>query len=258
MIKNYHRPTTLEETLTLLSKPDTIPLGGGTIINSPEFKDKNISVVDLQALGLNHIHKRGHALEIEACVTLQQLLEYEHAPKALKDAIRLEAPLNIRYMGTIAGTLAACDGRSPFAVLMLALDARLTVDGGRKTENGQQSTFHNLGDILPVRIEFLPGKLITKIEIPLHVSLAYEYVARTPADKPIVCAALTQWPSGRTRLALGGWGNSPTLAMDGNEPGGVEDAARNTAHDAADEWASAEYRSDVAAVLAKRCMEAMM
>ncbi len=32
-------------------------------------------------------------------------------------------------------------------------------------------------------------------------------------------------------------------------------AARNAAHAATDEWASAEYRSAVAAVLAKRCLE---
>jgi hypothetical protein len=85
------------------------------------------------------------------------------------------------------------------------------------------------------------------------VRLAFETVARTPADRPIVCAALAQWPSGRTRLALGGYGQAPLLAMDGNEPGGVETAVRNAFAEAGDEWASAEYRSEMAAVLAKRC-----
>ncbi|MBU2609337.1 MAG: hypothetical protein KJ606_00105 [Chloroflexi bacterium] len=68
-------------------------------------------------------------------------------------------------------------------------------------------------------------------------------------------AALAQWPAGRTRLALGGWGRSPLLAMDGNEAEGLESAARNAYHEATDEWASSEYRMDVAAVLAKRCLE---
>jgi len=74
-------------------------------------------------------------------------------------------------------------------------------------------------------------------------------------DKPIICAALARWPSGRTRLALGGWGNAPVLALDGNEPGGVEEVTRNAAAESGDEWASAEYRSEVAAVLAGRCLE---
>jgi CO/xanthine dehydrogenase FAD-binding subunit len=43
--------------------------------------------------------------------------------------------------------------------------------------------------------------------------------------------------------------------MDGTEAEGFEAAARNTFHEATDEWASAEYRMDVAATLAKRCFE---
>ena len=82
-------------------------------------------------------------------------------------------------------------------------------------------------------------------------------MSRTPADKPIVCAALAQWNSGRTRLALGGIGKNPSLAMDGTEANGAEAAARNAFHEAADEYASAEYRMDVAATLAKRCMQVM-
>jgi CO/xanthine dehydrogenase FAD-binding subunit len=43
--------------------------------------------------------------------------------------------------------------------------------------------------------------------------------------------------------------------MDGTGPEGVESAARNAFHEANDNWASAEYRMDVAATLAKRCIE---
>ncbi len=253
MITTYHRPTTLEEALTLLAKPEARPLGGGTVLT--QRSDETYAVVDLQALGLDKIRKSGDKLEIGATVPLQALLESPHTPTALKTAIKLEAPLNLRNMGTVAGALVTCDGRSPFAAVMLALDAKLTVDGGRQTMDGQRSMVYGLGDLLPIRDELLRGKLITKIEIPLNAKLAYESVARSPADKPIVCAALAQWPSGRTRLVIGGWGNSPSVAMDGNEPGGVESAARNAARDATDEWGSAEYRSEVAAVLAKRCLE---
>lgn len=249
MITAYYRPKTLEETLTLLAAPGIRPLGGGTVLN--QRSDEPFEVVDLQALGLNKIHKAGEKLEIGATVTLQGLLEHAHTPEALKTALRFEAPLNLRNMGTVAGALVACDGRSPFATAMLALEAKCTVVS-------RQSSVISLGDLLPLREEQLRGKLITKVEIPLNVKLAYEQVARTPADKPIVCAALAQWTSGRTRLVVGGWGKSPSLAMDGKDASGIEPAARNAAHDAADEWASAEYRREVAAVLAKRCLEAIL
>ena len=245
MITTYHRPTTLEEALALLARPDTRPLGGGTVLNLPSAD--SFAVVDLQALGLEKIHKVGEKLGIGATSTLSLLLESPFISPALAAALRLEAPLNLRNMGTVAGALVACDGRSPFAVVMLALDAKLTV-------GGDQSSVVGLGDLLPLRIETLRGKLITKIEIPLNAKLAFESVARTPADKPIVCTALALWPSGRTRLALGGWGRSPLLAMDGNEPGGVEAAAKNAFNEAGDSWASAEYRREIAAVLAKRCL----
>jgi aerobic carbon-monoxide dehydrogenase medium subunit len=245
MINQYHRPESLEEALKLLSQPDTRPLGGGTVLT--QKNDESFSVIDLQSLGLDKIRKSGDKLEIGATTTLSRLLESQHLPPALADALRREAPLNLRNVATVAGALITCDGRSTFAGVMLALDAKLTtLPGDEKIP---------FGDILPLRQAKLQGKLITKIEIPLNVKLAFETVARTPADRPIVSTVLAQWPSGRTRLVLGGFGPAPLLALDGNEPGGVEEAARNAFSEAGDEWASTEYRMEIAAVLAKRCLD---
>jgi len=245
MITVYHRPKNLKETLNLLKQPDTFPLGGGTLLSKPG--PAPIEVVDLQALGLNALTLKGNSLEIGATVTLQQLLESPDAPDALKAAIKLEAPLNIRDTATVAGTLVAADGRSTLTTVMLALDAKVTL--------ASEEASVNLGEFLPLRPDNLQGKLITGFEIPLNAKTAFETVARTPADKPIVCAALASWPSGRTRLALGGYGKEPLLAMDGTEAEGLDTAAQNAYHEATDEWASAEYRMDVAATLAKRCLE---
>jgi CO/xanthine dehydrogenase FAD-binding subunit len=246
MITAYHRPQTIEEAIQLLAQGDTRPLGGGTMLNRPS--EEQFAVVDLQALGLNKIHKNGNTLEIGSTTTLQTLFESAHIPPALQEATRLETTFNLRQVATVAGILVACDGRSPFGTAMLALDAKCTVIS-------DHSSVISLGDLLPLRAETLRSKLITSLSIPLNAKLAFETVSRTPKDKPIVCAALAQWPSKRTRLALGGWGKSPLLAMDGNEPGGVEEAARNAYAEAGDQWASAEYRSEIAGVLAKRCLE---
>jgi len=247
MITSYHRPETIVEALELLKQTNTLPLGGGTLLSL--LKSASVEVVDLQSLGLSTLHKQGNNLEIGATVTLQALLESGHIPDALKAAIKLEAPLNIRNAATVAGTLVAAEGRSTFAAVMLALDAKISVQPGEEDIE--------IGNFLPLREEKLHGKLITTITIPLNVKLAFESVARTPADKPIVCAALAKWPSGRTRLALGGYGKSPLLAMDGTESDGLETAARNAFHEATDEWASAEYRMDVAVTLARRCRKAI-
>jgi CO/xanthine dehydrogenase FAD-binding subunit len=275
MITAYHRPKTLDEALTLLAQPHILPLGGGTLLSHPTVDP--VEVADLQSLGLDSIKKNGNNLELGATLTLQSLLESEYCPPALKSALKLEAPLNIRNSATVAGTLVACDGRSTFASVLLALDAKIEIRSIDKFELIKMETESrppektitvlSVGELLPLRTEHLQGKLITSITLPLNVKLAFEYVSRTPADKPIVCAALAQWNSGRTRLVLGGYGKSPILAMDGTEADGVDTsstdhvlssvqtAARNTYHEATDEWASAEYRMDVAATLAKRCLE---
>src|SRR5689334_24550843 len=105
MITAYHRPQTLDEALKLLSRPNTQPLGGGTLLS--QARPDPVEVVDLQALGLNAIYKKGGDLTVGATSTLQSLLEAKDCPEALKTAIKLEAPLNLRNAASVAGTLVA-------------------------------------------------------------------------------------------------------------------------------------------------------
>ncbi len=251
MITNYHRPQTLDEALTLLAQPNTFPLGGGTLLSHPQTDAARVSVVDLQRLGLNSLGASGNDLQIGATCTLQSLLESEYCPAALKTAIKLEAPINIRNSATVAGTLVSSDGRSPFAASLLAMDAKITMVSNQPAlSKVEGSAVISVGEYLLTK----PKELITQISVPLNVKFAFEFVSKTPADKPLVAAALAQWKSGRTRLVLGGYGKTPVLAMDGTEADGIESAAKNAYHEAQDEWASAEYRMDVAATLAKRCL----
>ena len=247
MIVEYHRPSTIESTLKLLSRRDpiTFPLGGGTTLNRPTLK--TFAVVDLQSLNLNKVKKIGNKLEIGAMVTLQKLLENPNSTPALIKSIRHQATYNTRQLATVAGSLVAADGRSPFATLMLALDPTLIIEPEEEKVK--------LGDLYPFRTEKLLGKLITKVIIPLNVLFEYEYVARTPADQPLVSVGISSWDSGRTRIVLGGFGKAPIVAFDGTDPLGAEIAAFNAFKDADDKWASAEYRSEVAQTLTSRCLQ---
>jgi len=247
MIIEYHRPQTLEETLDLLARPTpvTVPLGGGTVLNAPS--DRQVAVVDLQGLGLNKIELRGRTLNLGATVTLQQLLEGPDLQPALAEAVRHETAYNLRQSGTIAGSLVSGGGRSPFLTAMLALDAELHWEPGSHTQP--------LGEFLPLRNGTWPGSLIPQVTISLQPDLAYHYAARTPADQPLVCAAAARWPSGRTRIVLGGYGKAPLTILDGEANKGLLDAAEAAYLTAEDQWASAEYRSHTARVLVKRCLE---
>jgi CO/xanthine dehydrogenase FAD-binding subunit len=244
MITEYHRPQTIEDALELLgrSTPKTLPLAGGTFLN--QRRKDEFAVVDLQDLHLNTCRVVGNSLEIGASTTLQELLDFPQLPLVLKQVIQLEATYNLRQVASVAGTLVSATGRSPFTTAFLALDARLTIQ-----PNNEMAA---LAEVLMARLGQLPGKLITQITLPLNAKLAYHAAARTPADLPLVCAAVVQWPSGRTRVALGGFGSAPLLALDGPEPGGIEEAVSSAYQEAGDEWASAEYRREAAVTLANR------
>lgn len=247
MIIEYHRPKTTEEAIRLLERPypPTRLLAGGTKINQPSKGE--YAVVDLQYLGLDQIEKKGNYLQIGAMTTLQNLLGVGEIQDALKKSILLESTYNLRQVGTIAGTLVSSDGRSPFATSMLALDAKFNIlPDDSQTE---------LGQFLLSRGDYIPSKLITSISIPLNVKLAYHAVSRTPADLPIICAAVAFWPSERIRVILGGYGAAPIMALDGPHTGEVEPAVINAYANASDEWASADYRREMAVVLTNRCLD---
>ena len=257
MIVGYHRPDTLVEALQLIGRnsPATYLMGGGTKLN--RSSSERFEVVDLQALalqtqlGLGQIQLKGNSFVIGAAVSLQKLMDYLDFPETLRvvfgNALQAELTYNLRQVATVGGSIVSGTARSGLTTVLLALDAALEI----ASPDGKQ-TWVPLGDYLSLR-DFTRSKdIILKVKIPSMTAASYEAVARTPMDFPLVSTAVAQWPLGRTRVVLGGYGHMPVLVLDGPDNSGSEIAAREKYHDAGDEWASAEYRSAVAEILVKR------
>lgn len=246
MILEYHRPKNLGEAFDLLGRvsPVTVPLGGGTTLSQNARDD--VAVVDLQALALDQLEIQGNSFRIGAAVTLQQLLESSDIPLALKDAIRLEATLNTRNSATVAGKLVTCDGSSPFGTVLLAMDTRLVWLPG-EIELA-------LGDWLPLRSVTKPGRLIAQLVCPKQTDVRFAAIGRTPQDRPLVCAAVATWSSGRTRVALGSVGYAPLLAMDGTDRNGAESAAENAYSQLHTYLTSNEYLKEITRKLVNRLL----
>ncbi|MEJ5313898.1 xanthine dehydrogenase family protein subunit M [Anaerolinea thermophila] len=249
MIIEYHRPDTLDQALALLSRqnPPTLPLGGGSYLSRHTRED--VAVVDLQKLGLDFIESTEKGLSIGATTRLQTLVEHPEIPQWLKQAAHRETSANLRRMQSLAGTLVTCNGRSILGTVLLAADARLYW-----LPQGEEKS---LGDYFALRLHWNQGLLIRSISIPTKVKVASDWVARTPKDLPVLVVAVAQWPSKRTRVVVGGFGNTPLLVLDGPEPGGVDVALKSVLKQSTDEWASSEYRMDVGEKLLKRLLKTL-
>jgi CO/xanthine dehydrogenase FAD-binding subunit len=247
MIVEYHCPNSIEEALSLLGRtePITRPLGGGAIVS--RSGPNPYAVVDLQKLGLDKIERQGNQLVIGAAATLQSLYDNADIQPALREAIRRETTYNLRQSGTVAGALVASGGNSTFATAMMALDAQLVWLPGEKEVS--------LGNYLPLRGNWQESVLIIRIVIPLNTGLKLECVSRTPSDKSILVEAMAKWPSGRTRVVVGGPWEEPKLAHDGQDDGGIVETVKNAcSHEGNQTKYNIDYLKETAAVLAHRIL----
>lgn len=237
----YCRPETLEEAIAMLDRG--VPLAGGTAL-TPQRRELT-AVIDLQAIGLDNLKLESGRLTLEAAVTLQALVECGDAPDVLRECARLEAGWNIRNAATLAGLLHTADGRSPLLTALSACTARVLLQPGDRSMA--------LDEYLRFRSDDAPAHLVTALEVERPLKMQYEYAGRSPADRPMVCAAAARYGKGaeRVQLAVGGFGPHP-LAFAAKH----EDQARTEAEacfrDAADDWASADYRSAAGSALAVR------
>ncbi|WP_041454811.1 FAD binding domain-containing protein [Anaerolinea thermophila] len=247
MIIEYHRPETLEDALALLSRtfPRTLPLAGGSYLS--RHANEDIAVVDLQKLGMDFVEVTDRGLSIGATTRLQSLVDHPDLPQWLRQSAHRETSANLRRMQSLAGTLVTSSGRSVLGTSLLAADARLQWLPGEEEKS--------LGDYFALREHWNQGILIRSIFVHTKVKVAVDWVARTPRDLPILVVAVARWQSRRTRIAVGGFGKTPLLVLDGPEPGGAEVALRSVLKQSDDEWASSEYRMDVGEKLLRRLLK---
>ncbi len=251
----YLRPKTIKEAVSLLERG--VPLAGGTRVSTKRRQIE--AVIDLGNLGLTDLKIEKGVVTIDAGVSLQTILECDDLPlpEALQSACRLEAAWNIRNAATLGGTIMGEDGRSPLLTVLLALDAQGTLE--------PKSNTLSLESLLQNRKETPIRKLLTRVQFKLPLSLVYEQVARSPADRPIVAVAVGQFPAEdnefSTTIAIGGFGAFPLRAEKAEKKiakdeslESVAEAAASYCADADDEWASAQYRTAVVGVLVKRLL----
>ena len=265
-LAEYHKPATLDEALKLLRRTriKTVPLAGGTSL-VPEAAHDVQAVVDLNALGLSYVQTSEvspdfGSLVIGATTKLQALVDHEavraYADSVLVTAILDAASRNTREAASLAGSIVAAPGNSPLFTALLALDARLIVRSARGTHEDEVA--------LPYWTP-QPRSLILRVALPalpVNTHAAYEKIARTPADLPIVCvaarASVDQNQLRDIRLALGGVAEKPIVIT--QRAGSIDELAQlavSTVTPADDYFATADYRREMIGVLTKRSLNSL-
>jgi len=272
--REYHRPTSVEEALTLLQRPSvrTVPLAGGTtLVGNP---DPGIqAVVDLQSLPLVDIQQDAQRLSLGAMVRVQTLVEHplvrQLAGGFLSRGARESATLLTRNVATVGGCVASGDEVDPLLLTLLVLKAVVVLAAPEPLDQP-------LDQFLDEREALLGrGALITQVLIPQPVGrlgTALFKVSRTPADRPILNAAagLAVDDDGVCQTAavvVGGLGPRPTrlrhlesalvgTSLDAEAVREATSQAELPGDAPTDARASGAYRLEVAPVLLHRLLNA--
>ncbi len=241
----YHRPLSLDDAGVLLSNPNHVLLAGGTMVVPWARKpsDEGVSVVDLQALGLDQVELDEDRLVLGAMVRLGTLMTDDRVPGFLADLGRRELPSTLRNAATIGGTVAAAERDSVLLAGLLVHDTSVVFHAGPTRP---------LAELLADRRDpgraGQPGGIITEVSVATDGSGTIAVTGRTPADVPIV-AAVARRTTSQLRLALTGVAATPLL-VDPEDP--TADLTPPS-----DFRGSSEYRLHLAATLAARAMEVL-
>jgi CO/xanthine dehydrogenase FAD-binding subunit len=244
----YFRPKTISELEEILSgiQGEVNFLSGGDY-NFASL-DQFAPLVDLQSLGLDQIISDGNTVEIGALATLEQIKEAFQGWDGVQEALSIEAGLNVRNSLSLANFLRTADGRSPFLCILLAFEPTIALLPSHQSMR--------LETYLASR-QKKPTEFISTLNLALPKGLAFEAIARTPKDRPIICMAAAVDDLGNLRIACGGMQNSPQVINISTEPQSAIDLVRQAYQQSTDAWASAEYRQAMSQVLLSRLLQSL-
>ena len=265
----YYRPKDLAEAIELLARPDTVPLAGGTDLLT---SDVDAAVVDLLDLGLDTIDFDKERLIVGSMtrlVGLNQALpgfmpDDKHddpltGPEMLSKAIHQAGANTYRNAATLGGIIASRLPDSELTAVLLIFESELTV-------LGLDEKIVDLSDYLMP--DPRPVGLITSISIEWTSGRGVSHrVARTPADYPIVSVAAWEPVDGSIRLAATGIDAGPIrlkrseveISRDLTEItiAKAAEAAKAATRHPGDFRGDTTYRSEMAAVLTRRTLNAL-
>jgi carbon-monoxide dehydrogenase medium subunit len=259
---NFHRPTSIDEvTQILAANADAKLLAGGmTLLPTMKLRLAQPSdLVDLSGIdGLDAIRDSGSAIEVGAMA--------RHADVASSDTVRAAIPAladlaggvgdaQVRNRGTLGGSIANSDPAADYPAAVLALNATIKTD---RREIAVDDYFLGMFETALTEDE-----LILAVSFPKPARAAYVKFAN-PASRYAIVGVMVAETEAGIRVAVTGAGACAFRASD-FEAALTEsfsaDALDSVSIDSADLnsdlHASAEFRTHLVSVMAKRAVDAL-
>jgi CO/xanthine dehydrogenase FAD-binding subunit len=187
----YHRPSTLDEALHLLSRKDrhSVVISGRSR-PVPNRREGGEVIVDVSALPLSYVEGGSSRLRLGGMTTLQEIVDSPSvrcfASGTLPDAARSTAGSVLRNQLTLAETLLSGELSPDLAVLLLVLGAEVLIHrlGG--------SISLPLADLYDDVRAVMEGSILAEVSVPAPEPMARVCrcrLARTTADRALLTVA---------------------------------------------------------------------
>ena len=275
----YVAAKSVDEALQLLAKHGDggkLLAGGHSLLPAMKLRlTTPRTLIDLGKVpGLSGVKIEGSnlivgALTVHADIASSELVR-KHLP-GLADAASVIGDMQVRNRGTIGGSVAHADPNADFPVMLTALNASFVVQSSSGSRSIAADDFFT--DFYTTAMT--ANEILTEIRIPLppaRSGTAYVKFPHPASGYAVVSAGvlITRHASGAcasARVVLGGLGSGPSRAR-GTEaelqgkpltPQAIAAAAAKAAENTDpmdDPYADAEYKRHMAAVYARRAIEA--
>ena len=267
-IRSYHRPTRLEDAMSLAAQ-GVVPLAGGTRLLASPVEVPN--VLDLSALDLMGIEAEEEDLLLGSMATLQDVIDspltYAATASLLPAACRSQSVSRmVRGMATLGGESVQGDPDSEVVAALLALNAVYVIAHPDEVRESPALRF-----LKGPAEDLAGGGIVRSILIPgTPHGAALERAAVMAGASPLVAVVATVTFAGenciRARIALTGLTTRPARVLEAEShvertPGGDTALKRAVEQVVArapfrsDGHASAAYRREAAAVLTLRALQ---
>ena len=258
----YHRPSSVDEAAALFAKGSESKYlaGGHTLI--PVMKQRLASPSDVIDLGkikeLVGIELSADALTIKAATTYFDIMQSADARKAIPAIVHLTSVLGdpqVRYRGTIGGSIANNDPAADFPAAVLALGATV------KTNKRSIAADDFFTGLFSTALQ--DGEIITAVSFPIPAKAGYSKMRHPASRFALTGVFAVKTKSGDVRVAATGASSSGVMrvpaieaALKANWSPGALDSVKVSADGLlTDIHGSAAYRANLIKVMAQRAVE---